>query len=179
MSEVKSIWERELQISCISSRPRPKGIPQANEEDEVLWQILAHGLEAVYSLRAHTHRCSFCCFERIYRSVYKAVRRGQGQWLYDKIMTWQRNWLTANVLEDLRSCISSALLALLSPNATAGSSVEKKYEENRFLGLLKDSWEYYCFCISHDSNVVKYLVSTLSRFLPDRSFEGIGLYECY
>lgn len=106
----------------------------------------------------HTKNASKLSFEELYRNAYKIVLKKKGEVLYERVKSFEQEWLTQQVLTRITSLVIQSLL----PGADNGSSgifaSERRAAGERFLRGLKQAWEDHQVCMNMTTDVLMYMV---------------------
>ena len=125
-----------------------------NDTDfDTMWGILASAIREI-----HTKNASALSFEELYRNAYNAVLKKQGIDLYNKVIDFERNMLSKEVLESIKATITPLLGEDLEPSGAMDQANERRVAGDRFLFKMKEVWEDYQLCMGMITDVLMYMV---------------------
>lgn len=136
---------------------------------ETMWTELSSSLREI-----HTKNASKLSFEELYRNAYKLVLRKKGETLYERVKSFEEEWLAHEVRTRIKSVLSSSLVAG-SGGAVANTTVnEKRVAGERFLKGLKQAWEDHNLCMNMTTDVLMYMVSSCNscRLMTEGTLRG-------
>ena len=135
---------------------------------ETMWAELSSSLREI-----HTKNASKLSFEELYRNAYKLVLKKKGETLYERVKTFEQEWLGHEVRNRVNGVLSPTLL-VGAGGAVGNTTVnEKRVAGERFLKGLKQAWEDHNLCMNMTTDVLMYMVR-LHSFFPsgETSFYG-------
>jgi cullin 3 len=124
-----------------------------------MWTVLAGALQEI-----HTKNASQLSFETLYRTAYKIVLKKKGEALYNRVTSFEENWLSQDVRAAIRRQLGGSLLTG-TPANHMGAANERRVAGEKFLRGLRGAWEDHLLCIGMTTDVLMYMVSFLgARF---------------
>ena len=122
-----------------------------NFEDS--WASLASSLEEI-----HTRNASKLSFEQLYRNAYRLVLKKKGDALYQKVKTFERDWLTHQILPKVVERVSIPVLIQDSSNGVKPTAIEVCEAGNNLLNALKEAWRDHITCMNMVTDILMYMV---------------------
>ena len=122
-----------------------------NFEDS--WASLASSLEEI-----HTRNASKLSFEQLYRNAYRLVLKKKGDALYQKVKTFERDWLTVHILPKVVEKVSIPVLIQDSANGVKPTTIEVREAGNNLLNALKEAWRDHITCMNMVTDILMYMV---------------------
>ncbi|KAF7714784.1 Uncharacterized protein PECH_007315 [Penicillium ucsense] len=149
--------------------PRRSHASTPTEDFDAIWKVLASSLSGI-----HTKNASSLSFEELYRNAYRIVTLSRGLELYERVKALEKDWLHNHV----RSQVTDSILPILlraENGADRGMLVQEQSNERRaaaerFLSVLKETWQDHLVCMSMITDVLMYMDRTVSG---DRSNPSI------
>ena len=132
----------------------------ANEvvDFDTSWASLALSLEEI-----HTRNASKLSFEQLYRNAYRLVLKKKGDALYQKVKSFERDWLTEHIFPGILKDINLPVLVDNSANGsgtgtgTRPSATEVRIAGERLLEALKRAWEDHITCMNMITDILMYM----------------------
>lgn len=135
------------------------------------WNILRSSLHEIHSKNA-----SQLSFEELYRHAYKLVLKKKGEMLYQKVKSFEEDWLAQTVQPQILASISPTVLCLETEAATIAATVnEKRADGEKLLRALKGAWEDHNLCMNMITDVLMYMVRTAANDRGQRRLAKTGL----
>lgn len=154
-----------------------QGLTKDDIDFDATWGILATALTEI-----HTKNASKLSFEELYRAAYKIVLKKKADLLYQRVSALEEDWLRSEIKERVASHVTPSLLAGTPTQSADGQANERRVAGERFMKILKDSFEDHQLCMSMITDVLMYMVSlipvssyTLDAFLTSRRIESTAL----
>lgn len=106
----------------------------------------------------HTKNASTLSFEELYRNAYRIVLLSQGDELYNRVKDLEKEWLANEVQKRVAAAVTPTLLLAKDPTDTQDQSSERRAAGEKFLRVLKESWEDHQLCMGMITDVLMYMV---------------------
>ncbi|KAI9808920.1 MAG: Cullin-3 [Pycnora praestabilis] len=119
---------------------------------ETMWSILSSSLREI-----HTKNASKLSFEELYRAAYKLVLKRKGEVLYERVKTFEMDWLSTEIFGRVKNLLSGSLLAGATGGNTGTTANEKRIAGERLLKGLKQAWDDHNLCMSMTTDVLMYM----------------------
>ncbi len=127
---------------------------------ETMWAELSSSLREI-----HTKNASKLSFEELYRNAYKLVLKKKGETLYERVKSFEQEWLGHEVRTRINGLLSSSLLVGAGGAVDNTTVNEKRVAGERFLKGLKQAWEDHNLCMNMTTDVLMYMVSFYNPML--------------
>ena len=135
-----------------------QGLTKDDIDFDATWAILATALTEI-----HTKNASILSFEELYRRAYKIVLKKKADLLYQRVSALEEEWLCREIKARVGNNVTPSLLTG-APTHTADSQAnERRVAGERFLKVLKDSFEDHQLCMCMITDVLMYMVSLTSN----------------
>ncbi|KAJ5720818.1 uncharacterized protein N7483_008752 [Penicillium malachiteum] len=150
----------------------PRHRPVATEQDvfEDAWIKISTSLTEI-----HTKNSSTMSFEKLYRKAYALILSGRAEELATRVRTHEETWVAGPLKKMVTDSISKFLLLAQDQGATElkDQSIERQAAGEKFLNVLKTTWEDHHLCMCMITDVLLYMVSHLrGPFAYDRNSAG-------
>lgn len=111
----------------------------------------------------NTKNASTLSFEELYRNAYRIVLMMRGEDLYEKVKTFEADWLRDTVQKRITDSISPILVRAQTSTDVQDQSDSRRAAGEKFLAVLKEAWEDHQLCMGMITDVLMYMVrSSLS-----------------
>lgn len=118
------------------------------------WKTLSLAFSQIHSKNAST-----LSFEELFRSAYKLVLKKQHQDLYNRVVEFERAWLSTNVKTRVASQIAPTILIGASGQSADTQANERRLASERFMTSLKDAYNDQSLSMNMITDVLMYMVS--------------------
>ena len=134
-----------------------KGLASRDEDVDfdAIWSVLPTSLQEI-----HTKNASKLSFEELYRNAYKLVLKKQGDELYLRVRDLEAAWLRDEVRVRIQSLVTPSIV--LGSDGAGVDHGERTAAGERLLKGIKQAWEDHGLCMSMITDVLMYMVSSLS-----------------
>ncbi|KAI9875030.1 MAG: Cullin-3 [Pleopsidium flavum] len=119
---------------------------------ETMWAELSSSLREI-----HTKNASKLSFEELYRNAYKLVLKKKGETLYERVKSFEEEWLGREVRTRINGVLSSSLLVGAGGAVGITTVNEKRVAGEKFLKGLKQAWEDHNLCMNMTTDVLMYM----------------------
>ncbi|KAJ2985024.1 hypothetical protein NUW58_g5755 [Xylaria curta] len=126
--------------------------PGKQNEFDVCWEKLREALRDI-----HTQNAGNLSFEQLYRYSYKIVLSKSGQLLYDRVKEFEETWFAEKVMPPISVLITKNLVSITLDGALGTSVVERRAMGERFLKVVRSSWEHHNMCMNMIADILMYL----------------------
>ncbi|KAF9888066.1 Cullin-3 [Aspergillus nanangensis] len=128
--------------------------PTASRSDDfdANWEIIQSALKQI-----HTKNASHLSFEQLYRNAYNIVLISRGNDLYGRVQQWEKDWLDTQVSARATAAISPPLLLAKDVANVQDQANERRAAGERFLQVIKESWEDHQLCMGMITDVLMYM----------------------
>lgn len=137
----------------LTMRHNGQGLTGDEVDFEGSWKVLSSSLREI-----HTKNASRLSFEELYRNAYKIVLKKKGEVLYDRVKSFEQEWLSGQVRERIKTLITASLVSNTDEGAAGTSANERRAAGERFLRGLKQAWEDHQVCMNMTTDVLMYMV---------------------
>lgn len=134
-----------------------QGLTGDEVDFEGSWKVLSSSLREI-----HTKNASRLSFEELYRNAYKIVLKKKGEVLYDRVRSFEQEWLSGHVRERIKTLITANLLSSTEEGGAGRSANERRAAGEKFLRGLKQAWEDQQVCMNMTTDVLMYMVRVLN-----------------
>ncbi|MCJ1473410.1 Cullin-3 [Lambiella insularis] len=125
-----------------------KGLTSDDEVDfDSIWATLASSLREI-----HTKNASNLSFEQLYRDAYKLVLKKKGEALYNKVKSFEEDWLIHNVHPQILESLPSEYVT-----GSVSSVNENRVIGERLMRALKHAWEDHNTSMNMTADVLMYM----------------------
>jgi cullin 3 len=125
---------------------------------DTTWGILEGALREI-----HTKNASKLSFEELYRNAYKLVLKKKGEELYNRVSGLEEELLRDNVRSKVVQMVTPPLILFASgEQQAAGQAHQRRADGERFLRVLKDLYADHQLCMNMITDVLMYMVSSIS-----------------
>lgn len=153
-----------MSASIITNRSiRTQGLASADVDFDTTWGILERAFQEI-----HTKNASALSFEELYRNAYKIVLKKRGDELYAKVADFENRWLGDHVRQKIVGLLTPGLISLDTTAHTLESTAERRTSGETFLKALKIAWDDHQVCMGMLTDVLMYMVSTISPYFAHR-----------
>ena len=121
------------------------------------WKTLAGAFREI-----HDKNASKLSFEELFRNAYKLVLKKKADILYDKVITFEEDWLRDKVQKRISSLITPTILLEVSGEATDAQANERRTAGERFIKTLNDAFADQQLCMGMITDVLMYMVGLQS-----------------
>lgn len=121
-------------------------------EFEACWEKLHEALRDI-----HTQNAGNLSFEQLYRYSYKIVLLKSGHLLYDRVKAFEEAWFAEKVMPPISAVITKNLVSITLDGAAGVSVVERRAMGEKFLKVLRSSWEHHNMCMNMIADILMYL----------------------
>jgi cullin 3 len=125
------------------------------QSEEVDFEKTWSGLESSFR-EIHTKNASNLSYEELYRGAYRIVLRKKGEELYNRVISFEGEWLKNTVQHEVKRLISSELMTTLG--STSMNAAERRVAGEKFLKGIKQQWQDQHVCMAMLADVLMYLV---------------------
>jgi cullin 3 len=105
----------------------------------------------------HTKNASSLSYEELYRHAYQVVLKKKGAELYQRVSTFEHDWLSKDVRQSIQAYYSPQLLAN-SQTVVGATASERRVAGEKFLKGLNEAWSHHQVCMSMLADVLMYMV---------------------
>ncbi|KAI9738762.1 MAG: Cullin-3 [Cirrosporium novae-zelandiae] len=116
------------------------------------WDAVARSLQEI-----HTRNASKLSFEELYRTAYRIVLKKNGGQFYDDVKKWESDWLKTQILERIRSLLSTTLITEIQGSVPTASTNERRAAGERLLKGVTEAWDDHTLCMNLITDVLMYL----------------------
>ena len=135
-----------------------QGLTSNDDVDfDATWATLASSLREI-----QTKNSSNLSFEQLYRNAYKLVLKKKGETLYNRVKSFEEDWLLNKIRPQILSVLSPSLLYGNSGPGTITDANEKRVAGEKLMRALKQAWEDHNLCMNMTTDVLMYMVVTLA-----------------
>jgi hypothetical protein len=122
---------------------------------ENYWAVLDSSFRIIISGNA-----SILSYESLYRICYRLVLQKEGEFLYEKILDWHKNWLQTQALPEIKGAAEKFSVAEILPYSHCELTLDNgSINGSEILLSTFRTWNAYALCTSMVSDVAMYLVS--------------------
>ncbi|KAI0875987.1 Cullin [Hypoxylon argillaceum] len=121
-------------------------------EFEHCWEKLHEALRDI-----HTKNAGDLSFEQLYRYSYKIVLMKSGHILYDRVKGFEEGWFANKVMPPISALITKNLVSITLDGAAGVSVVERRAMGEKFLKVVRGSWENHNMSMNMIADVLMYL----------------------
>ncbi|BDD61097.1 hypothetical protein MAP00_006170 [Monascus purpureus] len=150
--------------------PRRGRVAGKNENLETIWPVLSSSLKEI-----HTKNASTLSFEELYRNAYRIVLLSQGDELYNRVKDLEKEWLANEVQKRVAAAVTPTLLLAKDPTDTQDQSSERRAAGEKFLRVLKESWEDHQLCMGMITDVLMYMDRVVATDLRKPSIYVVSM----
>ena len=129
-----------------------------------MWAVLSSSLREI-----HTRNASRLSFEELYRTAYKLVLKKKGESLYNKVKEFEENWLANDVRPRILAVLSPSLAFANGSTISTTTASENRVAGERLLKALKQAWEDHNLCMNMTTDVLMYMVGSITLLLENKS----------
>ncbi|MCJ1317377.1 Cullin-3 [Xylographa vitiligo] len=130
-----------------------KGLTGNDDLDfEGTWAVLASSLREI-----NTKNPSNLSFEQLYRNAYKLVLKKKGDALYEKVKSFERDWLLNEVQPQILAVLSVSLFAGDGGGSVTTNTNERRVAGERLMKSLKHAWEDHNTGMNMTTDVLMYM----------------------
>lgn len=135
------------------------GSHEAVDFDEI-WGVLASSLREI-----HTKNASNLSFEQQYRFAYKLVLKKRGDDLYEKVKDLEADWLVTQTRPRILAEVTPTLLFRHGKATAMPITNEIRVVGEKFLRVLKETWEDHNLCMNMTTDVLMYMVGCITLWV--------------
>ncbi|KAK5740715.1 hypothetical protein LTS12_024867 [Elasticomyces elasticus] len=117
-----------------------------------VWLVLENAFTEI-----HTKNASKLSFEELYRNAYKLVLKKKGEELYNKVVAFERAWLSTVRALVVRTLSAPLLIGDEVIGRTLATTNERREAGEKFLRCLKQAWEEHNTCMGMLTDVLMYM----------------------
>ncbi|KAF2147350.1 uncharacterized protein K452DRAFT_323498 [Aplosporella prunicola CBS 121167] len=133
-------------------RPPRRGINGGDIDFESTWNILAAAIRQI-----HTKNASALSYEELYRHTYRVILKKKGHDLYERVLGFEKDWLSKEVKGGAQGLITDGLVASMQDGGGNTTMNEQRVAGERFLKGLREEWQDYQLCMSMLTDVLMYM----------------------
>ncbi|KAK7565715.1 Cullin [Phyllosticta citricarpa] len=133
-------------------RPPRRGINGSEVDFDTTWTTISAAIRQI-----HTKNASDLSYEALYRHTYRVILKKKGQDLYNRVIEFERDWLTNEVRACASSFISASLLSSLKGGNSQTTANERRLQEEKFLRGVREQWQDYQLCMTMLTDVLMYM----------------------
>ncbi|TRX90061.1 hypothetical protein FHL15_008980 [Xylaria flabelliformis] len=126
--------------------------PGDKNELEHCWEKLRGAIQDI-----HTQNAGNLSFEQLYRYSYKIVLLKSGHLLYDRVKEFEEKWFAEKVMPPISALITKNLVSITLDGAPGISVVERRAMGEKFLKVVRTSWENHNMCMNMIADILMYL----------------------
>jgi hypothetical protein len=97
-------------------------------------------------------------YEELYRFAYRIVLKKRGEELYQRVKSFEYDWLSTTVRDKIHHALPASLLAKPDGGRSGTSMNERRTAGERFLKTVKDAWQDHQLCMAMLADVLMYMV---------------------
>lgn len=105
----------------------------------------------------HTQNAGNLSFEQLYRYSYKIVLLKMGHVLYDRVKEFEETWFAEQVMPRISALITKNLVSITLDGAPGISVVERRAMGEKFLKVVRSSWENHNMSMNMVADILMYL----------------------
>ncbi|KAI1124629.1 Cullin [Nemania abortiva] len=133
--------------------PRRLGMQSSGKNEfEHCWEKLHEGIRDI-----HTQNAGNLSFEQLYRYSYKIVLLKSGHLLYDRVREFEETWFASKVMPPISALITKNLVSITLDGAPGVSVVERRAMGEKFLKVVRSSWENHNMSMNMIADILMYL----------------------
>ncbi|KAK7552402.1 Cullin [Phyllosticta paracitricarpa] len=129
-----------------------QGINGSEVDFDTTWTTISAAIRQI-----HTKNASDLSYEALYRHTYRVILKKKGQDLYNRVIEFERDWLTNEVRACASSFISASLLSSLKGGNSQTTANERRLQEEKFLRGVREQWQDYQLCMTMLTDVLMYM----------------------
>ncbi|KAI0200268.1 Cullin [Astrocystis sublimbata] len=133
--------------------PRRLGTQLGDKNElETCWEKLRGAIQDI-----HTQNSGNLSFEQLYRYSYKIVLLKSGPLLYDRVKEFEEKWFAERVMPPISALITKNLVSITLDGASGISVAERRSLGEKFLKVVRNSWENHNMCMNMVADILMYL----------------------